>query len=589
MQKPAGIRDIFRLYRDASRPYPLLFALTIAGTVGVQLCSILAPIYLSRFFDTLAAPVSADGYGRLLSTLSIVAVIYLAQWVLRRLFSFSLMFFEIRVMDQLYRRAFSYLIGHSATFFANQFSGTLTRRVSKYVQSFETLTDSLAMTFVPTFLYIAGAVGILAYHSLLLGSILGVWALAFFGFQVAVSLWRQPLRIARSEADSATVGAVADAITNQSAIMLFARGAFETRRFGTFVDSWRAATQRSWFADEYIWAAQGAFMVLVQLGLFFAALHLWRLGQVTVGDFVLIQIYVFGVIDNLVSVSRELRRVYDAFADATETAEILLLPHGIRDLPGAPALTVPHGAIAFRDVRFRYGDARAPVLEDFSLSIAPGQKVGVVGKSGAGKSTLVKLLLRHYDIAQGSITIDGQDIDRVAQASLRRAIGYVPQEPVLFHRTLRENISYGSLDATDEEIAEAARMAYADGFIARLPHGYDTLVGERGLKLSGGERQRVAIARAILKDAPILVLDEATASLDSESESLIQQALHQLMEGKTVIAIAHRLSTLREMDRIIVLDGGRIAQDGTHDELVARGGIYAELWQHQAGGFLQDE
>jgi ATP-binding cassette subfamily B protein len=265
--------------------------------------------------------------------------------------------------------------------------------------------------------------------------------------------------------------------------------------------------------------------------------------------------------------------------------ELLKTPHGIEDALGAKLLSVTEGAIAFTDVDFYFHETRS-VLEKFSLSIKPGEKVALVGPSGAGKTTITKLILRLYDVAGGTITIDDQDIARVTQESLRDAIAFVPQEPTLFHRSIMDNIRYGRREATSEEVVEAAKQAHCHEFITTLPQGYETFVGERGVKLSGGERQRVAIARALLKNAPILVLDEATSSLDSESESLIQDALKTLMKNKTVIVIAHRLSTVMSMDRIIVIDGGSIADQGTHAELLAKDGIYQKLWSIQAGGFL---
>jgi ABC-type multidrug transport system fused ATPase/permease subunit len=254
------------------------------------------------------------------------------------------------------------------------------------------------------------------------------------------------------------------------------------------------------------------------------------------------------------------------------------------DSPSSTNLTVSRGEIEWQNINFEFGNNT--IFSDFNLSIKPGERVGLVGHSGAGKTTFVSLLLRQHDVTGGSIEIDGQNIAEVTQDSLRSAIAVVPQEPMLFHRTIRENIAYGKYDATDEEIVAVAKKAQAHDFISILSEGYDTLVGERGVKLSGGQKQRVAIARAMLKDAPILVLDEATSALDSESEVAIQKALHTLMEGKTVVAIAHRLSTLREMDRIIVLENGQILEDGTHESLTQSGGLYQRLWEHQAGGFL---
>lgn len=275
------------------------------------------------------------------------------------------------------------------------------------------------------------------------------------------------------------------------------------------------------------------------------------------------------------------------YGEIEEGLDEVLIPHEIVDQKNATTLITKGGKITWENVDFTYGAQH--VFEDFNLTIKPGQRVGLVGHSGAGKTTFVSLLLRQHEVTGGAILIDGQNIAAVTQDSLRNNIAVVPQEPMLFHRSIRENIAYGKPDATDEEIIAVAKKAEAHEFISALSEGYDTLVGERGVKLSGGQKQRIAIARAMLKNAPILILDEATSALDSESEVAIQKALHELMEGKTVIAIAHRLSTLREMDRIIVLDKGEIVEDGTHQELSRGNGIYARLWDHQAGGFLQEE
>jgi ABC-type multidrug transport system fused ATPase/permease subunit len=284
--------------------------------------------------------------------------------------------------------------------------------------------------------------------------------------------------------------------------------------------------------------------------------------------------------------SRIVRDFYEGFADAKEMIDIMLLPHEIKDIPNASALKITAGEIEFRDVTFNFNETRE-VLSKISVKIKGGQKVALIGPSGAGKSTFIRLILRLYDLAGGEILIDGTDIHTVTQESLRQNISLVPQDPVLFHRSLLENIRYGRKDATDSEVIEAARLAHCDEFVQNLPLKYETYVGERGIKLSGGERQRVAIARAILKNAPILVLDEATSSLDSASESLIQDALDVLMKGKTTIVIAHRLSTIRKMDRIIVMEGGSIIEDDTHEELLKNeNGLYGRLWKLQAGGFM---
>jgi ATP-binding cassette subfamily B protein len=394
--------------------------------------------------------------------------------------------------------------------------------------------------------------------------------------------------IVRSEKDSAVSGTLTDTFTNVVNVKTFARQRFEEERFHAIRAELYAAQQKSWYLHENSAAVQAIVMLFVEIGIVYMAVTLWQQGKLTVGDFALIQSYLIVIFDQLRGIGNIMRRVFESISDSKELVEILELTPDVRDVPRAKALAVKKGAIEFDRVIFNYHKTRK-TIDDLSLKIAPGERVAFVGPSGAGKSTLAKLLLRFYDPDGGHILIDGQDIHRVTQESLHEKVAFVPQDPILFHRTIGDNIRYANLNVTDEQMINAARLAHCHEFIDALPDKYNTYVGERGIKLSGGERQRVAIARAILKDAPILLLDEATSSLDSESEAYIQEALMRLMKGRTTIAIAHRLSTIMAMDRIIVLTHGKIADEGTHEELLSREGLYRTLWSIQAGGFLRDE
>ncbi len=349
------------------------------------------------------------------------------------------------------------------------------------------------------------------------------------------------------------------------------------------LEALRRARVLSWNLGEINFLIHGFITLVMEAAVLYFSLDLWRQGMLTLGDFVLFQSYFLVIVNKLRDSDRIIRRFYSAFSDAKEMVDILNTPHEVQDSPKAKKLRTTKGVIEFSEVGFSYPGR--VVMDDFSLLIASREKVAFVGSSGAGKSTVVKLLLRFYDPQEGFIAIDGQPIAGVTQDSLHEQLSFVPQEPVLFHRTLMENIRYGRRTASDREVIEAAKKAHCHEFIRSLPEGYETYVGERGVKLSGGERQRIAIARAILKNAPILILDEATSSLDSESESLIQDALETLMRNKTVIAIAHRLSTIMRMDRIVVVEGGKVSAEGTHDQLLRKAGIYKKLWQIQAEGF----
>lgn len=576
------------MYWHASLPYKWSLATVIVGILILQGAMLASPWFLRQFFNIIADQgYTPDTAQQLYGILLIVVAIWCVEWVGRRTQDLVHMFYQARVMRNLLSEAFEYLIGHSYNFFVSSFAGSLTHKVSKFGRAYETVTDGVLMQFLPTFLFVSGAIAVLFTRHVWLGTALLVWTILFMAFQIWVSRLRQPARVARAEADSKVTATLADSISNQSTMMVFSGITFEKGLFNTVVDVWHKATIKLWLTDNLIWAGIGLFMIAIEGGLLYGGIILWEQGLFTVGDFVLVQAYLLTTFDRLVAINRELRRFYSALADAGEMVAILETPHEVRDKRSAKKLEVTKGEVWFDDVSFKFGDGKE-ILQQFNLTIAGGEKVALVGPSGAGKSTVTKLLLRFYDINHGHIQIDGQDISKVTQDSLRDAIAFVPQEPILFHRTLIENIRYGRRDATDEEVLAAAKAAHCHEFISSLPLGYDTYVGERGIKLSGGERQRVAIARAILKNAPILVLDEATSSLDSESEAYIQDALETLMQNKTVITVAHRLSTIMKMDRIVVMQGGAMVAQGTHLELIREAGLYQKLWSIQAGGFLGD-
>ncbi len=589
VKKKTRMIPVLRAYYAAAIKYPWLFALIYVGSLMIEVVGVISPLFLKQFIDTIATgDTSSTVVTALILILAGYAGVTFIGWIGRRIQMLSVMNLEAKVMVDLYNKAFAYLIGHSNDFFTKNFAGTLQRRVSRYAQSFESVIDIFTFGFFSTGVFAIGVIIVLTQRNLYLGLGLLVWTVLFVWIQIAMTKWRQPLRIARSAEESAVTGVLSDSVSNQSTVSLFAANAHERSILSTSLQKWYRATMKSWNADAWIMGVQGLLAIAIEIAILAGAVYLWKQGLLTVGDFVLIQVYILSLIDKVWGIGNSMRRLFSAFADANEMIEIFETPHAIKDTVDAKPLVIKKGEVCMSNVSFGFDDERT-ILTDFSLTLGAGEKVALVGPSGAGKSTVTKLLLRMYDVTSGSVRVDGQDISQVTQESLRANISFVPQEPILFHRSLRDNIRYGKPDASEEDIIDAAKKAHCHEFITLLAEGYDTHVGERGVKLSGGERQRVAIASAILKDAPILILDEATSALDSESESLIQDALRVLMEGKTVMVIAHRLSTIMTMDRILVIEAGKIAAEGTHDELLNEVGLYNKLWSIQAGSFIADE
>lgn len=497
---------------------------------------------------------------------------------------------EIRGMEALYLDAMDELLARDMRFFQDNYAGSLTKRALGYARRFEDVFDVMSFQVAPTLLSLAFAGVVLWTYSgwlivVLIGMLAGTVAMVF-----PLIRRRRVLVDVRESASNVLAGHVADSIMNAEAVRAFAREPEEARIHAANVGDFAAKTLRSWdyqnlrvdLVTSPMFVLTNTFGLMVALGL-----------SGSTGASLEAVFITFSYYATATRVMWEFNRIYrnleGALTDAAQFAELLLDPPAVADLETAEPFTPKDFSVELRDVSFRYSPSQPLLFDRLSLRIAAGAKIGLVGRSGGGKTTVTRLLLRFVDVEAGEIVIGGQSISNVPQAALRKVIGYVPQDPSMFHRSIADNIRVGRPEATDAEVRRAAGLAHAAEFIEALPAGYQTLVGERGVKLSGGQRQRVAIARAILKDAPILILDEATSALDSESELLIQDALWTLLAGRTAIVIAHRLSTVRRMDELIILDRGRMIERGSHDTLLAHDGIYAALWRHQSGGFLVEE
>lgn len=581
-------RQIFRTYFQVAKRYKItgIFVFLCFGA-GVVLNDLLLKTYYRDIFDLIAGttPDAALWPGLMAILVKIIVVIFSFN-VLWRIGDFCMTYQQANTLRELADFAQEKLQKHSYAFFIGNFSGSLVAKSKRFVRSFETLHDKIVFNFWMTGIELIGVMAILWYTSPQLGIFFLLWCVIYLGITYAYVRYRFPFDAAIARADSEETGDIADIVTNIINVKMFTSSAREIGRFKNTTMRKQVARLRAWNRDNVFRAVQSVVMAALEIVGMYIALKLWIAGEITAGTIILVQTYFILVSRSAWEIRQAMSDVFRALSDALELVEIIKQPLEVRDPVHPETSRIHQGEIAFKNVTFCYVPEKS-VLSELNLTVESGQKVGLVGHSGAGKSTLFKLLLRFLDVSDGRIEIDGQDIRRITQDDLRRNISYVPQDPVLFHRSLYENIAYAKEGATREEVERAAKQAHADDFISKCPQGYDTLVGERGVKLSGGERQRVAIARAILKNAPILLLDEATSSLDSLSEKYIQEQLHELMKGKTTLAIAHRISTINQMDRIVVMQGGQIAEDGTHAELLKKErGIYAELWSHQSDGFI---
>lgn len=581
-------KETYKIFWRHARRYPWHLGVIVICLAGAVSFESVIPFYYKRFFDLLASSgvPRPDVAGELTGILLHIFLLWGIVWSFYRIEMFFNAYFEPRVVTDLANTCFDYLHHHSYGFFLNRFVGSIVRRANRFADAFEAIADRVLLDLFPMMLRALITSAVLWYWHPFLGAMLLAWMIIFFGVNYLFAVYKLKYDAVVAAADTEVTGRLADTITNNVNVKIFTAFGDEMKKFRELTERQRRAWTFTWRLSMGIEGMQGALMISLEILIMYFSVRLWTDGLLTLGDFALIHGYLIAMFRRLWDFWRVIRDIYKRLADAEEMTEILEMPHEVRDMPAAGKLEVRKGEVEFRDVSFTYTKTR-DVITHFDLGIKPGEKVGLVGPSGAGKSTLVSLIFRYFDVQDGGIYIDGQNIADVTQDSLRAHVALVPQDPLLFHRTLLENIRYGLRDATNEEAIAAAREAHCDEFIDRLPQGYRTLVGERGIKLSGGERQRVAIARAILKNAPILVLDEATSSLDSHSEGLIQDALARLMQNKTTIVIAHRLSTIMKMDRIVVIREGEVHETGTHEELIAKPkGLYKKLWELQAGGFL---
>ncbi|MFF0946617.1 ABC transporter ATP-binding protein [Rhizobium leguminosarum] len=563
------------------RHRPVLVGIIIVLVIASTLAEVMVPVFSGQIVDAIAGSNAAD---RALRAFVIVVALGLTSVALRWFIFNGIIRLTLRTMADVTNNGFHKVQRFSTDWHANSFAGSTVRKITRGMWALDQLNDLLLVALLPSIVMLVGASIVLGSYWPIMGLIVAAGSLIYIGVTVALSMgFVSPAARLANAWDTKLGGALADAISCNSVVKAFGAEGREEVRLRHVMAKWDSRTRRTWNRGTLSGTIQGFLMVSMQAGILGTGLIMWRQGLATPGDITFVLAMFFVLQGYLRNVGQDIRNLQRAVNDMEELVLLDKMPLGIEDKPNAKPIKIGEGEIVFDRITFQYGAHPTPLYEDFSVTIKPGERVGLVGHSGSGKTTFVKLIQRLYDVNSGEIRIDGQDIAGVKQSSLRGQIAIVQQEPILFHRTLAENIAYSRPNASRREIEQAAKQASAHDFILDLPKGYETLVGERGVKLSGGERQRVAIARAFLADAPVLILDEATSSLDSESEVQIQQAMERLMNGRTTLVIAHRLSTVRALDRLLVFDKGNIVEEGDHQALIRlNNGIYRRLFERQA-------
>jgi ATP-binding cassette subfamily B protein len=588
--KPAAIRVVlpfvFRHWLDQ----PAMALTVAAGLLGATVADLFMPVFSGHLVDALTSG-AADPAARQAAWSAFGAIVALgfASMILRLTGLQAIVPFTLRIMSEVARDAFMRVQRFSTDWHANSFAGSTVRKITRGMWALDLLNDTILMALLPSLVVLLGSMILLGLHWVSLGLVIALGALVYVSMTVFFSTrYIAPAARISNAWDTKVGGTLADALTCNAVVKSFGAEAREDARLERVINRWRARVRRTWLRYNYTSTAQLTVLLCLRASVIGGSLLLWIAGRATPGDvtYVLTSYYIIHAY--LRDVGMHINNLQRSVNDMEELVAIHDEPIGIADAVDARKIDIEGGRIVFENVTFHYGGHRTPLYDGLSVEIRAGERVGLVGRSGSGKTTFVKLVQRLYDVSGGRILIDGQDIAKATQHSLRSQIAIVQQDPILFHRSLAENIAYGRPGATMAAVEQAARLANAHEFILRLPKGYGTLVGERGVKLSGGERQRVALARAFLADAPVLILDEATSSLDSESEALIQEAMERLMKGRTSIVIAHRLSTVRSLDRILVFDRGEIVEQGNHAALAARtGGIYRGLFERQVMEFTR--
>jgi len=587
-KRPAAIRVVMPFVFRHWLNQPVMTLVVASGLLGATVADLFMPLFSGHLVDALTRG-AEDADARRAAVVAFTAIVGLgfSSIVLRMIGLQAIVPFTLRIMSDVARDAFVRVQRFSTDWHANSFAGSTVRKVTRGMWALDLYNDTILLALLPSLSVLLGSMILLGLHWTSLGAVIAIGALIYVSMTVILSIrYIAPAARVSNAWDTKVGGTLADALTCNAVVKSFGAEAREDARLMRVISRWRRRVNRSWLRYNATNAVQLIVLLCLRGSVIGGSLLLWMAGRASPGDvtYVLTSYYVIHAY--LRDVGMHINNLQRSVNDMEELVEIHAEPLGIIDVPDAKPIDITGGRIVFDDVTFHYGGHRAPLYDGLSVEIRAGERVGLVGRSGSGKTTFVKLVQRLYDVSGGRILIDGQDVAHATQQSLRSQIAIVQQDPILFHRSLAENIAYGRPGASMAAIEQAARLANAHDFILRLPKGYGTLVGERGVKLSGGERQRVALARAFLADAPILILDEATSSLDSESEALIQEAMVRLMKDRTSIVIAHRLSTVRSLDRILVFDRGEIAEQGTHAVLAKRaGGIYRSLFERQATEF----